>query len=615
MESTAFSLRLLKTNIQAAAIAIGVQLEPGIRAVAKAGTAAIKFFLDLSKPVQRVIGIVTALAGALALVAGGIILFGSQIAAAAGLFLSLLGPIALVVAAVAGLYFAWQSNFMGIQDIAADAIGAVMGFLEPLSEFLGGFKDAWDAVAPVSDVMDQINQWGGLTSSSMGIAERALRSFSAGLKAIGGDNTPAWLVDLAFGFDRLADSLVTGGVSGLISQIGTELQNLVSGIDFTGIAASLGNWVLDVGVPTVTGWIADAAGDMWSAISTAAGFAGSMIGTLAAWVLDVATPTLTGWLTNAAGDMWSALAVASGFAGSFIGTLTAWVLDVGTPTVTGWILDVGTPILTMLNEQISGIDFTGIGLTLKNMFFSAVAAGFSTGEAIGSLMGSIGPQILDWATQQIEGVDWKSVGSSFATLLGAGISGTVIAFPTLSGSIIGGILNALVDVDWGAVGTSFLQLWVASMTALGDFFVGFGTKIGSELTAELGNVDSVRPFRALKDLQPASEAKSLMNCPRRWRVSTGDHWLPPLAPVSARRSPMLADSPVVSLQRSVPNSCRLLLASIGAASPGPSRINSRRPSATLSGLRATSPRRSGLSSYKLWLGLIGAVWRVRSTAT
>ncbi len=303
MESTAFSLRLLKTNVQAAAIAIGVQLEPGIRAVAKAMTAGLKLFLNLSKPVQKIIGVITALAGVLALASGAWILFGSQITMAAGLFLSILGPIALVAAAAVGLYLAWKTNFLGIRTLVDNAaepfrrfteivtaafsnlkkqtntfsamLGAVslalrgmtggrnIGWINTIADgldraaqFVDGFKRAWDDLgSSASPVMDMISRWGGLDNLS--VMDR--------INAWGGLTKEMTLAERAIG----ALDIATGG---LVTRI-REMSALDFAIAIGDIAVSIGGWVISAAVDVATAvynWITPQLGSFVRAIPSVA---------------------------------------------------------------------------------------------------------------------------------------------------------------------------------------------------------------------------------------------------------------------------------------------------------------------------------------------------------
>ncbi len=94
----------------------------------------IQMFAQLSPAVQQGIGIFAGLAAVAAVVVPAVGMLAPVIGA-------LLGPIGLVAAAVAGLYVAWQSNFLGIRDIvasvlpyieerAAEVLGAILTFFE-----------------------------------------------------------------------------------------------------------------------------------------------------------------------------------------------------------------------------------------------------------------------------------------------------------------------------------------------------------------------------------------------------------------------------------------------------------------------------------------------------
>ncbi|MDQ3540863.1 MAG: hypothetical protein M3440_09260, partial [Chloroflexota bacterium] len=598
----------------------------------------LKLFLNLSKPIQRVIGVVTALVGVLSLAAGAWILFGSQITMAAGLFLSLLGPIALVVAAVAGLYYAWDRNLFGIQDITRNAMDAVMGFLEPVTGFLGDLKDAWDGAAPSSDVMSKISAWGGLSNATtMSVMDQ--------VNAWGGLSTEMSIAERAMN----ALDVASGGMITNMRQGFSALREMFSELGAMN-AYELTGWVLNVGIPTITGWIVDAAGDVWGALKAAAGWSWDQVVDLGRITLSVA------WkIVETAGGIWDAISdfvmgggADAGLAGDGTGgasprtaypigevaleildwTVTAavmigervwsWItaavsgisrvaLGIGTfwlkildwevttakeigPTVRDWITgtaipaigraaidigtfwlkiidweitaaidlatkvqqyiqgliggvgsggsmeaapggmravgggipipaialsiadwvvdsaaDLGVAILIWVSEKVGAIDFTGVGLTLKSKFFAAMGAAFSVGGDIGAALGGVldlGASILDWATAQIEGVNWEAAGSTFATLLVAGIKAAVVgtvAIGGLAGSLLGGILNSLVEVNWSAVGTSFKDFFVAAIKAVGQFFVGFGMTLGEELIAAMGDIPWTAIGTKIKD--------------------------------------------------------------------------------------------------------------------
>ena len=81
----------------------------------------------------------------------------------------------------------------------------------------------------------------------------------------------------------------------------TVIQEILSGIG--GLVANLWDWTINVGVPAVTGWLADNAGDIGQAILDAAGWAwdniivplGQIILEIGGWVLERACEQLAHW--------------------------------------------------------------------------------------------------------------------------------------------------------------------------------------------------------------------------------------------------------------------------------------------------------------------------------
>jgi len=63
------------------------------------------------------------------------------------------------------------------------------------------------------------------------------------------------------------------------------------------------DWVLDTGIPTVTGWVVDNAADVWSGIKSLVGWAWDGLADLGGWSLNVGVPSVVGAITNIAGRL------------------------------------------------------------------------------------------------------------------------------------------------------------------------------------------------------------------------------------------------------------------------------------------------------------------------
>lgn len=130
---------------------------------------------------------------------------------------------------------------------------------ESAGRFIDRFKDAWDSFSQIdmsgSDVMDQINTWGKVTNE-LPFAERALRAFSAAVA--GGQNVSPWLLSVGEAATRMADAFATGGIVGLLDQVGREVQSLAGwaadvAID---VIVNIGQWLLG-SIPEFGGWLRD----------------------------------------------------------------------------------------------------------------------------------------------------------------------------------------------------------------------------------------------------------------------------------------------------------------------------------------------------------------------
>ena len=164
---------ILKNQLNIALIQIGnVILPPLINAfkiLSPIIQNAVNWFSSLDDGTKQWIvgiGIAIGVLGPLLIVIGTI---GSAIAGAIGVigtaFSIIMGPIGLVIAGITALYFAWQNNFLGIQQIVQNTWNA----LQPIFQFLVGLLQAlwnefvtnllpalqkfWNAIQPVVQVL------------------------------------------------------------------------------------------------------------------------------------------------------------------------------------------------------------------------------------------------------------------------------------------------------------------------------------------------------------------------------------------------------------------------------------------------------------------------------
>lgn len=196
----------------------------------------------------------------------------------------------------------------------------------------GGIPIIEDIGEALMDAGVHINTF---TDSFQRARDQGLNPFQASMLALY-DTFPAFqgAFDQIYG---IFQKFQVGDFGGAFRDIGTGIMDALGALG--GFAASLGSWTLDVGVPTVTGWIVTAAGNVWDALKTAAGWAWDGLVAIGAWTLDVAVPAITGWVADNAGGVWDAIKSAAGWVWDGLQDLGAWTLSVPVPAITGWVAD------------------------------------------------------------------------------------------------------------------------------------------------------------------------------------------------------------------------------------------------------------------------------------
>lgn len=199
LDNLAGSTEQLKGSLETVGITIGKIILPAARSLTDAATGILNGFLSLSPEIQRFItyGLVAATAiGAVATVALTLVAilptlvagFGAAATIAGVVGAVLTGPVLLaigaVVAAVALLTLAWNSNFLGIQD-------AVRAFWEYVSPVFGMVADALNAfsreVAPEASLA-----WANLTATAQAVWGAFIEFFTPVFASFKADWMAAW---------------------------------------------------------------------------------------------------------------------------------------------------------------------------------------------------------------------------------------------------------------------------------------------------------------------------------------------------------------------------------------------------------------------------------------
>lgn len=144
-DGAANQTRIAKAEFADMSAQLGTTLVPIFQTLIGIGQTVVGFFSSLPEPVQKgivIFGLLVAAIGPLMGVIGTLITIIPTLVGAFGTVAAVLGapillPIAAVVAAAIGLYLAWQTNFLGIQDITRD----IAAFLTKTFNDIRGFID------------------------------------------------------------------------------------------------------------------------------------------------------------------------------------------------------------------------------------------------------------------------------------------------------------------------------------------------------------------------------------------------------------------------------------------------------------------------------------------
>lgn len=145
LNASGFAMQQMGTETQVVLEKLGGALAPALLQAVTAAqplidtiTGLIEKFTALDPSTQStiisILGVVAVL-GPLLMVGGAVV---SAIGSIIGILGVLLGPVGLVIAAIALLYLAWQSNFLGIQDVVRTAWEYIQGIFAGIGDILSG---------------------------------------------------------------------------------------------------------------------------------------------------------------------------------------------------------------------------------------------------------------------------------------------------------------------------------------------------------------------------------------------------------------------------------------------------------------------------------------------
>lgn len=241
MDNLKGAIETLKGSVETAMIMVGEQFTPALQTLAEKIQGGVEWFTKLDPAMQKTVtqgAVVVAglfvLAGALAVASAGV----GVLTAAFGVLFS---PIVLIVAAIAGLYLAYQTNFLGFRDGVNAGIEVLKSAFNSLSPVLDALKSVFLAVWPtIKAALDAA--WAGIQTVLDGI-----KTYFTGMAEVVKGVVNLLVAAVTLDFDGMKDALnqIVGGlvmmvkgqftvVLGFAQTIFGTMFTLLKGI-FTGI--------------------------------------------------------------------------------------------------------------------------------------------------------------------------------------------------------------------------------------------------------------------------------------------------------------------------------------------------------------------------------------------
>jgi hypothetical protein len=407
--------KILRAQLADLSAEMGKVLLPAAVAIAGKLRDLLARFQELSPGVQKwivLIGLAAAAVGPLLIVLGTLMTMLPAIGAALAV---LTGPLGIVLGLIALLGVAYLKNWFGFGDAVNGAVKAGAKFVKTLKQQYDFYRKlgktpieaGFSALGIVLENLTGINlnEWFARMGNAM---QRPLDAINKLKNAISAGNwrmALAGLGDLLAAPAKLIGDLFKGIETGFapLDRVFRELGNLVTGFgrliqevfqgdwggaldvaqgmlgnfrDLLGnvisLAGQLGSqaldWALDIGIPTVTGWIVDGAQSLWDWLTGQYPKLKDLAGEILDWGIDVGIPAVKGAIVDAFTTAWDWIKGKVGWVGRILGAkLDEWGISVPIPGVVGDIIDAFTTAWDWIKSKVSWIGslFGGGGTTVS----------------------------------------------------------------------------------------------------------------------------------------------------------------------------------------------------------------------------------------------------------
>ena len=377
MDNLGGALETLKGTLETAAIMIGSQLSPYIMDLATHLQGAIQWFTNLDPAMQGNIAKGAALAAGLLVLAGALGMVGVVIGPIVAGFGLLLSPIGLVVAAIAGLYIAYQTNFLGFRDGVNAGINLLKSAWPTLQSAI---QTAGSAIGTVWSTLQ--TNWSSVSSVLQTGLSVLQSAFSIGWSLISTTISTA-----ASGISTTIEGIrqVFSGLETFVSGVTSAIKAVIEG-DFDGAK--------EAAIEAVSGLK-----------ETAIGIFNTLLGlvtTLTAATRTVAVAAFNGLKDDAVNAFNNLKSGAINALNSLLGTATALVVGIKT-AITGQFDAAKSTVSTTMTNLASDVVNTLTGLA-SSVWNAAWSVGWNVGQGLIDGITGIWDSVVNYAKSLADAV-------------------------------------------------------------------------------------------------------------------------------------------------------------------------------------------------------------------
>lgn len=461
------ALEALSGSIDTAKIAFGSAFLPVIESVAEGLGALVNVFIGLPAPIQTVISVFgagvaafLAVGAAVGFIIGPLTTMGPIISGLVGIVGTMAVPFLLVAAALAALYVAYQTNFLGFADGVNAVVGmvsaAIQGFIGVLTNLAGYFQIVVTDGDALNDYLANLPGWlqpivqtvGEVISSLMQFAD-AFRNLFASFSAAGFDPITSALASLNQMFPQL---------NGVLEVAYDIWQNLIA--TFHNAAAAFQSIITAV-----------QAGDLGGVLTG---------------IFDLALALIEGFVNNL-------LIIGQGIIqafqaidwGAVSGALQSGLQNVSTAILT-WVGEQSAALLTAFTE----IDWSGVAAAV-GVAWTVIQTAVTTGieavrsvvmEGFGALTAAVGPA---WeAISTAISTAWATIQTTVGTALTTIQTTVSTAWAAIEVSITGALetTKATVLAAWTSIGETVALTMQTVTETVSSTWTGINETVSGILT-------------------------------------------------------------------------------------------------------------------------------------